>query len=412
MWINMSKIKKCRSCSSEKIEAVWELETTPYGELFKTSMVEAKKLGLQFLTLVICNNCSLLQLLNNPEIQVIYENYLYRTSITNPLFSYYNQLANRAVNDYRISKNDLVVDIGSNDGTFLENFKDKGIKVLGVEPTLKSAQVAIDNGIATFNGYFDVEACNFIKAQSEKAALVSTNYVLANIVDLKSFFTLITSLMTDKTVFSVVTGYHPDQFAVNMFEYINHDHLFYFTLKSFKNLCENFDLKIIDATRIEHKGGSIQFVVVKNSSQLETQSSVSQIAQREQWLNCNSVEYVLNFKSNIENIKASINNLLSSIDEPNVYGVGASISTTQLCNQCNLSQKIKYIFDDDINKIGRYTPGSGIEVKALSELPNDSNSFLIILAWQHTNRIINRLKEVKFRGKVVIPLPNPRIISL
>ena len=82
--------------------------------------------------------------------------------------------------------------------------------------------------------------------------------------------------------------------------------------------------------------------------------------------------------------------MLSSIDEPNVYGVGASISTTQLCNQCNLSQKIKYIFDDDINKIGRYTPGSGIEVKALSELPNDSNSFLIILAWQHTNRIINR----------------------
>jgi hypothetical protein len=408
----LDKIYECRSCSSDKIEVVWELEKTPYGDLFKTSKVEAKKLELQFLTLVICNNCSLLQLLNNPEIQVIYENYLYRTSITNPLFSYYNQLANRAVNDYRISKNDLVVDIGSNDGTFLENFKDKGIKVLGVEPTLKSAQVAIDNGIATFNGYFDVEACNFIDAQSEKLALVSTNYVLANIVDLKSFFTLITRLMTDKTVFSVVTGYHPDQFAVNMFEYINHDHLFYFTLKSFKNLCENFDLKIIDATRIEHKGGSIQFVVVKNSSQLETQSSVSQIAQREQWLNCNSVEYVLNFKSNIENIKASINNLLSSIDEPNVYGVGASISTTQLCNQCNLSQKIKYIFDDDINKIGRYTPGSGIEVKALSELPNDSNSFLIILAWQHTNRIINRLKEVKFRGKVVIPLPNPRIISL
>ena len=409
---NSDKIYECRSCSSDKIEVIWELEKTPYGDLFKASKAEAKKLELQFLTLVICSNCSLLQLLNNPEIQVIYENYLYRTSITNPLFSCYNQLANRLVNEYRISKDDLVVDIGSNDGTFLGNFKDKGIKVIGVEPTLKSAQVALDNGIATFTGYFDIEACNFIVKQPEKLALVSANYVLANIVDLKSFFTLITSLMTDKTVFSVVTGYHPDQFSVSMFEYINHDHLFYFTLKSFANLCENFGLKIIDATRIEHKGGSIQFVIVKNSSQLETQSSVSQIAQREQWLNCNSVEYVLNFKSYIENIKASVNNLLSSIDEPNVYGVGASISTTQLCNQFNLSQKIKYIFDDDINKIGRYAPGSGIEVKALSELPNYSNSFLILLAWQHTNRIINRLKEVKFRGKVLIPLPNPKIISI
>jgi hypothetical protein len=409
---NSDKIYGCRSCSSDKIEVVWELEKTPYGDLFKNSKVEAKKLELQFLTLVICLNCSLLQLLNNPEVQVIYENYLYRTAITNPLFSYYNQVANRLVNEYRISKNDLVVDIGSNDGTFLGNFKDKGIKVIGVEPTLKSAQVAINNGIATFNGYFDVEACNFIDEQSEKLALISTNYVLANIVDIKSFFALVTSLMTDKTVFSVVTGYHPDQFSVNMFEYINHDHLFYFTLKSFKNLCENFDLKIIDATRIEHKGGSIQFVIVKNSSQLETQSSVSQIAQREQWLNCNSVEYILNFKSDIKNIKASVNNLLSRIDEPNIYGIGASISTTQLCNQFNLSQKIKYIFDDDINKIGRHAPGSGIEVKALSELPNYSDSFLIILAWQHTNRILGRLSELGFKGQVIIPLPNPRIISL
>jgi len=129
-------------------------------------------------------------------------------------------------------------------------------------------------------------------------------------------------------------------------------------------------------------------------------------------LNCNSVEYVLKFKGNIENIKTSVNNLLSTIDKTNIYGVGASISTTHICNQFKISQKIEYIFDDDINKIGKHAPGSGIEVKSLSELPNYSDSFLILLAWQHTNRIINRLKEVKFRGKVLIPLPNPTIISV
>jgi len=408
----LDKIYECRSCSSDKIEVVWELEKSPYGDLFKTSKIEAQKLELHFLTLVICNNCSLLQLLNNPETEVIHENYFHRTSITNPLHSYYNQVANRLVSEYRISKSNLVVDIGSNDGTFLINFKDKGIEVIGVDPTSSSTQVALDKGIATFNSYFDAEAHKFINAQSEKPALISTNYTLANIKDLKSFFTLVADLMTDKTVFSVITGYHPDQFSVNMFEYINHDHIFYFTLESFKNLCKNFDLKIIDATRIEHKGGSIQFIVAKNNSKLETQSSVSQIAQREQWLNCNSAEYVLKFKNVIENIKMDVNNLLSIVDKPNVYGVGASISTTQLCNQFDISKKIEYIFDDDINKIGKHAPGSGIEVKSLSELTNYSDSFLIILAWQHTNRIINRLKEVKFRGKVLIPLPNPTIISI
>lgn len=410
LWMDI--INKCRSCDSEKIEIVWELEKSPYGDLFKELRSEALKLEFKSLTLVICNSCSLIQLLEQPEIGIIYENYLYRTTVTNALSSYYKQVEIRLVTEYNLLKGSLVIDIGSNDGTFLNNFKQKGFNVIGIEPTKESAQIALDKGINTFNGYFDSEACKFIKKQIKKPALISTNYTLANVNDMKQFLILVTELMTDETIFSIITGYHPDQFAVNMFEYINHDHISYYTLRSFSVLCESLGLKVIDATRVEHKGGSIQFVVAKDNSIWPIQSSVAQIAQREEWLNCNSSEYVFKLRDNINKSKIVINELIDSVGNRPIHGIGASISTTHLCNQFGISKLIDSVFDDDINKIGLHAPGSGIVVKSLSNLYEHSNSLLIILAWQHTNRILDRVSELGFKGQVIIPLPNPRIISL
>jgi hypothetical protein len=408
----MDIITKCRSCDSEKLEIVWKLEKSPYGDLFKVLRSEALNLESKSLTLIICNSCTLLQLLEQPEIGIIYENYLYRTTVTYALSSYYKQVEIRLVTEYNILKESYIIDIGSNDVPFLINFKQKGFNVIGIEPTKESAQIAKDKGVTTFNGYFDSEACIFVKKQTEKPALISTNYTLANVKDLKQFLILVTELMTNETIFSIVTGYHPDQFAVNMFEYINHDHLSYFTLKSFSVLCESLGLKIIDATRVEHKGGSIQLVVAKNSSTLPIQSSVTQIAQREEWLNCNSREYVFELRDKIDKSKIIINELIDSAQNRPICGVGASISATHLCNQFNISKIIECVFDDDINKIGLHTPGSGILVKSLSNLFEHNNSLLIILAWQHTNRILGRLTELGFKGQVIIPLPNPRIITL
>jgi hypothetical protein len=411
MWINMSKIKKCRSCESKKLEVVWELEKTPYGDLFRLTSDEAIELEPRDLTLILCKKCSLLQLLETPEVDIIYEEYLYRTKITNALSAFYKQVIGRLINEYSVSTSELIIDIGSNDGSFLAHFKEKNYNVIGIEPTEESSRIANAKGIDTFNGYFDSQAVKHIKAQVKNPALICTNYTLANVHDLKSFLNSVKTLMDDRTIFSVITGYHPDQFAVNMFEYVNHDHIFYFSIKSFKYLCDSLDLKIIDATRVEHKGGSIQLILAKNSSIWETQSSVNQLAQREDWLDCNSKEYVLNLQDRIEELKTLTNELIESVS-CKVYGIGASISTTHLIKQFNLSNKIEFLFDDDDNKIGRFAPGSGIPVKSLSHVPKFNNSLLIILAWQHTNRILVRLSELGFKGQVVIPLPITKIISI
>jgi len=408
----MIVIKLCRVCGSDKIDIVCKLSSSPYGDLFKTSQTEAKSLGYQNLALAICGQCDLLQLTENPDVATIYGDYLYRTTITNLLSSYYSQVTNRLILEYELKTSSTIIDIGSNDGTFLLNFKLKGFNVIGIEPTKNSAEIAEKKGVLTFNGYFDKSAYGFIIDKIEYPSLISINYTLANITDIYSVFELIIKLMNDRTVLSIITGYHPDQFAVNMFEYINHDHLYYFTIASLSNLCNIFGLKILDVTRVEHKGGSIQFIIAKNYSDWKVQSSVSQLIQREKWLNCNESDFTNQLVSRIDAISNSIKLILTNFNNKTIYGVGASISSTHLCNQLQLSNLIKYIFDDDLNKIEKFSPGSGIEVKLLSDLPTNDGSLVIILAWQHSEKLLNRLKEIGFSGQVLLPLPSPKLIYI
>jgi hypothetical protein len=222
--------------------------------------------------------------------------------------------------------------------------------------------------------------------------------------------TNIARLMDENTILSVITGYHPDQYAVNMFEYINHDHLTYLTVESFGNLCEVLGLKIIDLNRSEHKGGSIQFVVSNMSSSFKIQSSVGQLQQREAWLGANTKDFTRKLELEIEKISLRLNQMLERMKIKYLYGIGASISTTYLCNQFGLNAKITKLYDDDTNKIGLFAPGTGKFVEALSCLPNTAESGAIILAWQHSEKLIQRLNELKYLGQIILPLPNPRLL--
>ena len=408
--INSKRITKCRSCKGSNLENVWELANSPYGDLFKDSSDKALQAKVETLSLGFCLDCKMLQLLEVTDIKITYDDYLYRSNITNALSSYYALTAKRLISDYKVNLGSTIVDIGSNDGTFLIHFLEKGYRVIGVEPTSANAQSAELKGVYTINSYFDEESIDLILESGTYPSLISINYTLANIPELHSFVGNITKLMDEHTIFSVITGYHPDQYAVNMFEYINHDHLTYLTVQSMANLCGLLDLKIIDVNRSEHKGGSIQFLISKKNSPFNVQSSVDQLLQRETWLKCNSTQFTKELGLRVQEISVKVRKILTSLQYNKVYGIGASISTTYFCNQFNLNEMIIKLFDDDSNKIGRYAPATAIFVDPLSEIPNDIHSVAIILAWQHSEKLLNRLREVGYPGKILIPLPFPTLL--
>jgi SAM-dependent methyltransferase len=403
------QIKECRYCQNKHLIKLWSFPTSPYGDSFQVSKTLAKSLSEHSMTLAICNNCNLVQLLEITNISEQYDEYLYRSSNTNALGEYYQELSRDLLHEYQIDMNSLIVDIGSNDGTFLEYFAKNNYDVLGIEPSIPAAQQANSKGINTLNKYFDTDCLETMKGK-EKISLISINYTLANIPNIMEFFQNLKSIMNNDTLISIVTGYHPDQFTIRMFDYIGHDHLSYFDISFFNYLCTDLDLKLIDVKRIEHKGGSIQLVIGNASSKFSRKSSVNQLIQREKWQGVNTQKYYLDFQKVIEGNANIVRDYVKNMDFRFIYGVGASISTTYLINVLEIGDKIKTLFDDDLNKIGKFNPKYGIEVKPLSELPNYEDAPVIILAWQHTDKLLERLKSIGNKKIIILPFPELKVL--
>jgi SAM-dependent methyltransferase len=401
----------CRMCSFKDFELLWDLKNATYGDLFKTNFEEALKVTFHSFILVRCSNCKLLQLRDSTDITGQYDEYLYSSKTTNALGDYYALTTSRIVNEYEISPGSFVLDIGSNDGSFLLEFKSLGMRVLGVEPAKPASILADGRGIETLNEYFADDTVAKILSNYGSPKLISINYTLANIPNLVEFFNNLVSLMNDETVLSIITGYHIDQFSINMFDYIGHDHLTYITLNDLDFISKEFNLKLLDVNRSEHKGGSIHVSLALNSSKLKSRSSIKQLIQREIWERSKENQGILDLKYRIDNIAKETNKIVETFLGSPIYGIGASISTSYLLNYFELDKYIKELYDDDSNKIGKFSPGIGKHVSSINDLPNHSDSLAIILAWQHTNRILERLKQVGFTGKIFAPLPFPRYLD-
>lgn len=408
-----NSIFTCRKCASRKYRVLWALGESPYGDLYKDSLTEARQLGFNDLTLVRCEDCRLLQLLNNTDTNLLYRDYLYNTSVTNALGKQYEEIAEDLRCRANLSADEFVLEIGSNDGSFLENFTKRGIKCVGVDPASNANVVASSKGVKTIDGFFDEDAIEKI-SRIGKPKLIICNYVIANVPDLKAFFGCLSKITTDSTMISVITGYHHDQFQIGMFEYVDHDHLTYLTIKDVTELAKRIDFNVVHAKRLEHKGGSIHLLLCSDNSQFVVSPDLEQLRQREGWLEEFGDSTILALASETASRMRLVREILQTYSKLGfeLMGIGASMSTTYFLTQLRYPDLKIVLYDDDERKINKYSPKFGFPVRKLEQLKDfisNNNNLAILFAWQHTNKLLSRLKEEKFKGIVLIPLPEPRI---
>jgi len=408
----MELVRTCRACGASPLRLAWDLAPSPYGDRFMQSREEATGLRPIGLTLAMCDQCSLLQLVQDVDAIEVYSDYLYHSSVTVGLAAYYERLARSLVAELKIEPGSLVVDVGSNDGTGLLPFRDAGMRVAGIEPSNGPARAATSRGVPTVNSFLDDESVATVRTEHGSASLVCANYVAANVPDPVAFLRLMCSLLAPGGAVSIVTGYHPDQFSVNMFEYVNHDHLTYITVRSAARLAELAGLRLVSARRVEHKGGSIHLLFRQEADGVAADESVAQLQQRETWMGIESPTYFGETSGRVDTAGAAVRGLLQQLGRGRLAGVGASISTTHLLHQFSIGHLVTRLFDDDPNKTGRYSPGFGIEVSRLDDLGGSGWDAVMLLAWQHSTKLRKRVRETGFRGTVLVPLPQPLLFDI
>jgi SAM-dependent methyltransferase len=391
---------------------VLPLAPTPLGDRLSETREEARALPKYALDLALCKQCghAFLPLVVSPEES--YNDYFFETSDSPGLSDSMQILAEQLWYEITKSKPRYVLDIGSNDGTWLRHFKNLGAKVLGIEPSLRHSSVASENGIETINGYFSKSSAAEIAEKFGPPSLITANFVTANVPDLDDFFQAIANLSDNDTTVAILTGYHPDQFRVNMFDFIYHEHVSYFTCQDFINLGKKHGLSLVEVQRVGLKGGSIRAVFKKRVASDGISGNVGRIAQYEGWLKIRNPKWFNEIHQRISQAKFETHKVLDDNVSAKVAGYGVSHSVTTLIHQFDLLDRINALTDDNPRRQGKFAPGSGLEVVSPQHIAEQNFDAVIIMAWQHDLLIRERLREIKFTGSVVQPLPEASLMRI
>ncbi len=404
--------RQCPICSSNSWEVVLPLAATPLGDRLSDSFQNATSLPKYALELALCNDCghTFLPLVVAPEES--YGDYFFETSDSPGLSDSMQRIAEKLWRDCSKSRNNYVLDIGSNDGTWLQHFKNLGANVLGIEPSPRHAQEATARGVETINGYFSIQSASEICKKFGAPSLITANFVTANVPDLANFFQGLKDLSDDNTTIAILSGYHPDQFRVNMIDFIYHEHVSYFSCQDFINLGEKFGLDLVDIQRVGLKGGSIQAIFRTKSSRASMSGDVGRLAQYEEWVGIRTLRWFESINDRIKQAQNLTHKFLDQIKADKIVGYGVSHSVTTLIYQFDLVDRIKVLTDDNPRRQGKFAPGSGLTVISPQKVVDDKFDTVIIMAWQHDRLIKNRLSKLDYPGSVIQPLPAAELVNL
>lgn len=402
------KMRNCPVCKSSTMRTVLDLPATPLGDRYMSSDAAAKALDFYPLTVKRCSKCShcFLPVLTEPEES--YSDYLFETRNSPGLAQAFAEITTDLYRRHNLSSSDLVLDIGANDGTWLRHFADRGAEVLAVEPAPIAASIADRRGIPVIKSYFTATAVRKSRLFRKVPKIISLNYVFANVPDPIDFLQQIADLANEQTVISIITGYHFAQLSVGMFDYVYHEHLSYFSCKDFAYLANSADLIVTHCAELPLKGGSLHIELRKAKKGLAQSPFFELLMNREEWTDQPEDKQWAETRNLISNTRTKVASAISSIRSRStpIIGYGASHSTTTLLYTLGISDQLSAIIDDSPSKSGRYSPGSSVPVGTLEDImrQHEDNS-IIILAWQHCQRIRKRLRDVGHTGEVITPFP-------
>ena len=403
-------VKSCQVCYFDKLIPILFLGFLPPVNRMQeigVRPVEQPSYPAQWLY---CPQCHLVQLglIIDPKILFPPE-YPYTSSTTKVLRENFSELYKECRRLIKLSTDDLVIDIGSNDGNLLSNFT--GHKVLGITPE-DVGRVAIEKGIETIIDFFDSKTAKKVLIKFGKAKVICATNVFAHMENIHSILDEIKGLLKDDGVFISESHYLYSLIKTLQYDTIYHEHMRYYSLHSLKYLLEKHGLEVFHAKKIPSHGGSIR-IYAGRKNRYPVLYSVFKMLGEEKKIVTNKSN-LMKFKDEVVLSKLSIMSLLERLKRQGkrIYGIGAPSRGSTLVNYLGIDDGILNCILEikGSNKIGKYMPGTVIPVMEETKLYKDQPEYAFLLSWHIADELAQKIKQNGFKGKFIVPLPQPRII--
>ncbi len=402
-------ISECRVCSSKDLEDVIDLGDQPWCNDFISNegLGSEKKYPL---VCCFCKDCSTLQVRYTVPKEIMYADHSYLSGSNKSMPKHFQAIADYVTNNYCSNKKDLfAVDIGSNDGTLLQTYKNNDFKVLGIEASKEIARKAEGSGIPTLGEYFDENLSNEIKRVYGKATVISAANVFYHVEELHSVVKGIKNLLSKDGVFVIQASYLPNLIETKAFDIMYHEHLLYYRLENLNYLLNLHGLEVFNYSFESVHGGSIiAYACHKNAH--EIQEKVPQLIEQERKLGYHLIDTYKQFNQSIKVLRNDLRELINKLKGENktIAAYGAPAKGTVMLNYCGLdSDSIDYAVEVNEMKVNKYIPGTGIKIHKEGEI--EDPDLYLLLSWNFLEFFLENRKSQNKDYKFIVPIPNPHI---
>tara|TARA_A100001015_G_scaffold266796_1_gene316294 strand:- start:196 stop:1449 length:1254 start_codon:yes stop_codon:yes gene_type:complete len=408
---NFKRITQCRLCNSKKIKQIYNFGLIPLGNDLQKTPLQSIKCKRYPLSLNQCSSCNHFQLSTSVNPKILYaKNYTYLTGVTQTFKKHFSDYSKWSITKCKIKKDSLILDIGSNDGTCLSYFKKRGMKVIGIDPAKKPCDIANSKGIKTINNFFNKKTAINLKKKYGGLDFITSHNVLAHTENIQEIFLSAYSILKTNAFFCFEIGYFKEVIRNNLFDTIYHEHLDYHHSKPLIKFLQKVGFRIIDLSTNKIQGGTLRILLQKTKVKKELKKIHNFINQEDNFFKkINIKNRFYDFEKTLLELNSKIKKEISG--KKTIFAYGSPTKASLLLLRSRLDRKIiKNSFEDNLLKWNKYIPGTDIKIINTKNIRLNSNSVIIILAWNFSKEIEKRLKNQNVKNtKLFIPLPKLNI---
>ncbi len=407
-------VTSCRGCGGTPLEMVLSLGETPLAN--DLGLREGQPPACRYpLDLVWCPTCSLVQIWQVVSPERLFSDYVYFSSFSSTMLRHAEELANELTESEHLDDRSLVVEVASNDGYLLQYFKQRGIRVLGIEPAANIARVAKEEkGIPTLPLFFGADlATELVNEGTHADVLIGAN-VLAHVPDLNGFACGVKTLLAPHGVAVFEAPYVRDMLLGTEFDTIYHEHQCYFSLTALDRLFARHGLQVVDVKRLPIHGGSLRVSVAHAGSRTPDERVAQLLAEEQAWGVLTAQPYA-EFAKAVGTLRTSLLTLLGAVKESGarIVAYGAAAKGVTLATFCGIGkQYLDYVVDRSVYKQGKYFPVDGLPIHQPERLLEDLPEYTLLLTWNFASEILQQQAAYRERGgKFIVPVPSPKVVG-